>query len=160
MMVKKVSDVDLQRPSCAWRYFSPSIINSQDRRRAFELRTKKDGSLEEAVSFDANTDSTMSLEDKRAEIYNIYDRKHPFTTSKTGRFMMFDLIAAQRESNFSEERIRAVIDGKTHCSLFYMNGCYDSQFKMVEVLGSLYNNLIDDVPTVRVNHNQIAICKN
>lgn len=159
MMVEKVSQAQSQRLSCAWRYFSPSIINSQDRRRAFELRTRPDGSLEEAVSFDVNASSIMSLEDKRAEIYEIYDRKHPFTASKNGRFMMFDLIAAQRESNFSEERIRAVIDGKTHCSLFYMNGSYESQFKMVEVLGSLYNNLIDEVPTFRIDKNQIAICK-
>lgn len=154
------SNITSLRLSNSWRYITPSKLNSQDKRRAFELRTFADGTREAHVSFDANTFADGTREEKRSEIYRIYEKKQAkgFGISKNGRFIMVDLNNAQIEANFTEERILAKIDGQTHCAMYYLNGCYDDSVKMIEILGILYHNTLDSVPTYREEDGQFTIC--
>lgn len=158
MISKQVANTDSERLKCSWRYLSPSKASMQDRYTAFTLR-EKDGEREPALSFDVNTDSSISREDKHSEIYTIYDNKPNFDVSKNGRFIMVNISKAQAEANTFEERLNANIDGATHCSLYYMNNCYDIAFERLEVITFLIHNIEDTISTTRNDNNQMLLCK-
>lgn len=153
MTGKQLTAVIDSRISCSWRYVSPSRAKSQDYYQAFILRPD-----EPSLSFDVNSNTLVSQDEKRSEIYNIYDKKVNYNISGNGRFLMIDLINAQDEANFSGEKIKAVIDGISHCSLFYTNNSYENDVSRLEILGILYHN-IKDIISISKNNGQMVICE-
>lgn len=141
-----------QRLLCSWRYVTPSRAKSQDYYEAFVLRSN-----ELAVSFDVNSNALMSSDQKRSEIYDIYDKKPNYKTSGNGRFLMIDLINAQDEANFSGEKINAIIDGVSHCSLYYTNNSYKDDASRLEVMGILYHNIKDIISISKNSDKQMVI---
>ena len=157
-MQNQVISTNCQRLESSWRYLSPSIASMQDRYTAFKLRVK-DGKREPALSFDVNSDHSLSKEEKHSEIYKIYDQKPNFNVKQNGRFIMVNISKAQDEANTFEERLNAQIDGRTHCSLYYMNDCYDVEFERLEVITFLIHNIEDTIATSKNDTNQVLICK-
>lgn len=157
-MQNQVINTNSQRLQSSWRYLSPSVASMQDRYTAFKLR-EKGGEREAALSFDVNSDSSLSREEKHSEIYKIYDDKTYFDVKNNGRFIMVNISKAQDEANTFEERLSAHIDGRTHCSLYYMNDCYDVEFERLEVITFLIHNIEDTIATSKNDDNQVFICK-
>lgn len=153
MRGKQLTEAVNQRLSCSWRYVSPSRAKSQDYYQAFVLRQD-----EAALSFDVNSDTLVSQHEKRSEIYDIYDKKPNYKISGNGRFLMIDLINAQEEANFSGEKIKAVVDGVSHCSLFYTNNSYKNDASRLEVMNILYHNIKDKI-SISNNNGQMVICE-
>lgn len=143
-----------QRLSCSWRYVSPSRAQSQDFYEAFILRPN-----EPSLSFDVNSNVSENTDQKRVEIYRIYDKKPNFNVKSNGRFLMIDLANAQEEANFAGEQIHAVIDGVSHCSLFYTNGSYENETSRLEIISILYHNIGDVISISKNADNQIVICE-
>lgn len=155
MTNNKVQVNQHQRKTCSWRYVSPSKLKSQDYYDAFVLRP-----TEKSLSFDVNSNSLISKEEKRSEIYIIYDLKG-YDTNKNGRFIMVDLINAEEEANLGKDRLNAVIDKKNHCSLYYLDDWYQKEddSEKLEVFTILFYNIRDNIPTSKNDDGQIVICR-
>lgn len=137
---------DQQRLSCAWRYIGPLKSKSQNYREAFRLRVYPDGTLEKCLSFDVNSVNAITQKDRISDIYQIYEAKSWYKTSKKGRLVMVNLIKVQDEVNFSGEILNAVIDKDPHCGLFYINGHDLPESQHLEIASLLYYNIVDDIP--------------
>lgn len=147
MMLTDESD---PRLSCSWRYAPPLKAKSQDFYDAFELKDD-----EPSLSFFVNSNIDMNTEDKRSEIFHVYESIN-YKLKKSGRCLEVDLINAQEEANFPSKQISAIIDRYPHCSLFYLGGCYEDEDDKAEIINILYNN-IKDVVSISKNQNQIVI---
>lgn len=133
----------------SWRYVSPTKAKSQNYHEAFILRPEDKGKL----SFDVNSRDKLDQLSKRSEIYEIYRRKSlppsKFTPSKTGIFIMIDLINSQKEANIGETYLSPKIDGISHCSLEYLNEWYEDAILRNEIFNILYNNIDDQISAVQ-----------
>lgn len=128
----------------SWRYVSPQNAKSQNYHKAFILRPRDEGKL----SLDVNSRQILDDKSRREEIYAIYEKKN-FDPSATGIFAMIDLINSQVEANVSTIFLSPEIDGPSHCSLEYLNGFYEDDVLRNEVFNILYNNIKDEVPSVK-----------
>jgi hypothetical protein len=139
------------RLSSSWRYVSPLKAESQDFYEAFTLRPNEDH-----LSFFVNKDITSHKDQKRTEIYNIYE-KMDFVLKKNGRCLSIDLINAQEEANLSSEKISAAIDRDPHCAMYYLNDCYENEVDRLEIISILYFNIIDKVSISKSKEQQMVI---
>lgn len=139
------------RLSSSWRYVSPMRAESQDYYEAFTLRPNEDH-----LSFFVNNEITSSKDEKRTEIYNIYENRR-FELKKSGRCLLIDLINAQEEANLSSEKISAIIDKDPHCAMYYLNNCYENEVDRLEIISILYFNIIDKVSISKNKDQQMVI---
>lgn len=150
MLVQTIENMN-PRLSSSWRYVSPLKAESQDYYEAFTLRPNEDH-----LSFFVNKDINSHKDQKRAEIYNIYEDIH-FKLKKNGRCLLIDLINAQEEANLSSEKISAVIDRDPHCAMYYLNGCYENEVDRLEIISILYFNIVDKVSISKSKDQQMVI---
>lgn len=142
------------RIAFSWRYISPSTVKSQDYRLAFYLRSSKN---EKSLSFDVNSSNFLTKTERHNEIFQIYNEKN-FKPNKNGRFILVNLIQAQEEANIAEQYLYAEIDGKTHCSLYFRNGCYEDEMLRLDMINILVNNIYDEIETFPNDSNNLIRC--
>lgn len=153
MISNQIVNSENLRLSCSWRYVSPLKAKSQDFYEAFILRPHED-----YLSFFVNKNISASKDDKRSEIYQIYDDKC-FELKRNGRCILIDLINAQEEANLSSDKLTAIIDNDPHCALYYLNSCYENDVDRLEVMSILYFNIKDIVSISKSKNNQMVICE-
>lgn len=125
--------------SNSWRYVSPTIFNKyQDFRDAFSLRDRKNG-REEEVSFFVNkyscNDDQLRLEDALLVI----DKKLKITDNS--HLLNVDLLNAVDEANMVYEYLEVKMGKFPHCSMYYLNGCYDDQQLRILMTTILISNI-------------------
>lgn len=150
MSVQTIENMN-PRLSSSWRYVSPLKAESQNFYEAFTLRPNEDH-----LSFFVNKDINSHKDQKRTEIYNIYEDMH-FKLKKNGRCLLIDLINAQEEANLSSEKISAVIDRDPHCAMYYLNDCYENEVDRLEIMSILYFNIVDKVSISKSKDQQMVI---
>lgn len=150
MSVQTIENMN-PRLSSSWRYVSPLKAESQDFYEAFTLRPNEDH-----LSFFVNKDINSHKDQKRTEIYNIYEDMN-FKLKKNGRCLSIDLINAQEEANLSSEKISAVIDRDPHCAMYYLNDCYENEVDRLEIMSILYFNIVDKVSISKSKDQQMVI---
>lgn len=123
----------------SWRVVTPAKAKSQNYQDAFQLREN-----ENALSFFVN--SSLNLDDitRQNEILKICEERK-LTIKNNAHLIMIDLINALDEININgKELVSAIIDNFPHCSFYYKNGSYDNDIQRLEIMTSLYYNIIDD----------------
>lgn len=151
MITNQIIENEDPRLACSWRYVSPLKAKSQDFYEAFILRPNED-----FLSFFVNRDVLSSKDEKRTEIYNIYEEKK-FELKRNGRCLLIDLINVQEEVNLSSNKISAIIDKDPHCALYYLDGCYENDVERLDIISTLFFNIKDIVSISKSKDNQMVI---
>lgn len=143
---------DLMQQS--WRVVTPAKAKSQNYQDAFQLREN-----ENALSFFVN--SSLNLDDitRQNEILKICEERK-LTIKNNAHLIMIDLINALDEININgKELVSAIIDNFPHCSFYYKNGSYDNDIQRVEIMTSLYHNIIDDFTAIKQSDGSMCLTK-
>lgn len=125
--------------SNSWRYVSPTVFNiNQDFRDAFSLRNRKN-EREKEVSFFINKDSCNDDQLRLKDALVVIDKKLKITDNS--HLLNVDLLNAVDEANMSYELLEVKMGKFPHCSMYYLNDCYDDQQLRTLVTTILISNI-------------------
>lgn len=143
---------DLMQQS--WRVVTPAKAKSQNYQDAFQLREN-----ENTLSFFVNSSLDLGKNARQNEIVKICE-SHKLSIKNNAHLIMIDLIGVLDEININgKELVSAIIDNFPHCSFYYKNGSYDNDIQRVEIMTSLYHNIIDDFTAIKQSDGSICLTK-